>query len=389
MRVLALEPYYGGSHRAFLDGWHAHSDHQFTIVGLPAYKWKWRMRQSAITMAQDCAERLARGEVWDVLFCSDMLNLAEFRGLAPLPVARLPAVVYFHENQLTYPVRYEKERDYQFGLTNLTSCLSAEEVWFNSEFHRRDFLGAIPRMLRKMPDYRPLDAVEKILERSCVEPPGIQEPAPRSRAREQGPMHILWAARWEFDKSPETFFRALRLLRTSAVGFRLSVVGESFRESPRVFVEARCEFDDEIVDWGFLPVEGYRRALARADVVVSTARHEFFGLSVVEAVAAGAYPVVPDRLAYPELFDAEACPEFFYDGRARSLAGRLRRLAKAITEGTSWKGNADRARRRVVRFFWKERAAALDRRLELLRARRARDAGSNVPRGRSPSRSPA
>ena len=92
MHILALEPYYGGSHQAFLDGWSAHSRHQWTTLGLPAYKWKWRMRHSAATFAARVAERLEWGEVFDLLFCSDMLNLAEFRGLAPVQVRNLPSV---------------------------------------------------------------------------------------------------------------------------------------------------------------------------------------------------------------------------------------------------------------------------------------------------------
>ena len=55
MRILALEPYYGGSHRAFLDGWVAHSRHEWTVLELPAYKWKWRMRHAAITLADRVA----------------------------------------------------------------------------------------------------------------------------------------------------------------------------------------------------------------------------------------------------------------------------------------------------------------------------------------------
>jgi len=48
VNILALEPFYGGSHRAFLDGWAAHSRHHWTVLGLSPRHWKWRMRHGAI-----------------------------------------------------------------------------------------------------------------------------------------------------------------------------------------------------------------------------------------------------------------------------------------------------------------------------------------------------
>ena len=89
MNVLALEPYHGGSHKAFLDGWSAHSRHTWDILGLPPNKWKWRMRHAAITFAREVTERVRAGQTWDLLFVSEMLNLAEFLGLASEAVQRL------------------------------------------------------------------------------------------------------------------------------------------------------------------------------------------------------------------------------------------------------------------------------------------------------------
>jgi glycosyltransferase involved in cell wall biosynthesis len=87
--------------------------------------------------------------------------------------------------------------------------------------------------------------------------------------------------------------------------FRLSVVGEQFRKSPDVFDQIRQRHEARILDWGFLPDRAeYDRLLGRADVVVSTALHDFQGLAVLEAMAAGCVALAPDRLAYPEYVPA-------------------------------------------------------------------------------------
>lgn len=238
MKILALEPYHGGSHKGFIDGLSRASGHAWTLLILPAHKWKWRMRHSAITFASEAAKLLNAGERWELLFCSDMLNLAEFAALVPPELATLPKVIYFHENQLTYPVRLEDERDYQFAMTNLTAALAADAVWFNSQFHMNSFLVALSRFLKSMPDHQPLAAIETIRTKSSVHPPGIGE-FPARPARKPGPIRILWAARWEHDKNPEDFFEAIGILKAQNVPFRLSVIGQSFRDQPEVFKLAR------------------------------------------------------------------------------------------------------------------------------------------------------
>ncbi len=47
----------------------------------------------------------------------------------------------------------------------------------------------------------------------------------------------------------------------------------------------------------------YQALLQQSNVVLSTALHDFQGIAVLEGVAAGCIPVVPNRLAYPELFE--------------------------------------------------------------------------------------
>lgn len=339
MNILVLESYYGGSHKAFIDGLCEASRHEWTLLALPAHKWKWRMRHSAITFAAQADDLIESSQHWDLLFCSDMLNLAEFIALAPRRLASLPKVIYFHENQLTYPVRAEDERDCHFAMTNLTSALAADAVWFNSQFHMGSFLGALARFLNAMPDYQPTESVEEIRLKSSVHPPGIGD-LPLRQKRKPGPLRILWAARWEHDKNPEDFFEAIAILKARNVRFRLSVIGQSFRDQPEIFTRARKDSCDLIDYWGYQErSEDYKRALCEADVVVSTANHEFFGIGLVEAIAAGACPLVPQRLSYPEILGLgriEGADRFLYDGTVADLAGKLSELAACIEDGVLW-----------------------------------------------------
>ena len=319
------------------------------------------MRHSAMTFADRVAKGVAQGERWDRLWVSDMLDLASFRGLAPPEVARLPTLAYFHENQLTYPVREERERDLHFAFTNLTTALAADRVAFNSEFHRRELLAAFETLVVRMPDHQPKGAVAAVTAKSEVLPQGIDPIPPRSGPRRPGPLRILWVARWEHDKDPETFFAALDRLVVQGVDFRVNVLGESFRQVPAIFEQARERFANHIDHWGYQETRAdYLAALQGSDVVVSTARHEFFGIAVVEAIAAGCFPLLPNRLAYPEILEALPSNErarHLYDDLPPSatvpvLADRLAELAGWVTEGRFDATLAEPARRAVARFEW-------------------------------------
>jgi len=189
-----------------------------------------------------------------------------------------------------------------------------------------------------------------------------ESPIPPST--ESGPLRIAWVSRWEHDKDPETFFAALRELANGGHEFRLSVLGESFGGVPACFGTAEREFADQIDHWGYLESsEDYRAALAAADVVVSTAEHEFFGIAVLEAVVAGCFPLVPNRLAYPEVLNGEAgC---FYSGMADGLVGRLAELSEKKAAGTLETGRKRRIERLLGRFGMATTANEKDRAVEL------------------------
>ena len=297
LQVLAIEPYFGGSHRAFLHGLAERSRHRFQLLTQPARFWKWRMRGSAIRLA----ERMNRSRFEpQVILASDMLSLAEFMAMYR---RKIPAVLYMHENQLVYPTRVTDERDVHFGFTNITSCLAASRVLWNSGYHMESFLEAAYDLLRKMPDERPEGTIASIRERSMVIPPGVDLAAIDAvDIKRQNPPVILWNHRWEHDKRPELFFEAMSRLDALDLDFQVAVLGESFEDKPEVFVKAKKSLEDRIATFGYVKdLEEYHRWLGRSAISVSTADQENFGISAVEAAYAGARPLWPDRLSYPEL----------------------------------------------------------------------------------------
>ncbi len=302
LNVLVLEPYYGGSHKQFLDGLARHLPFRFRPMTLPARKWKWRMRLAAPHFAR-LLER--SGERFDLVLCSTFLDVAAFRGLAPSWVNDVPVLTYFHENQFAYPVQKEVQRDFHFALTNVTTALASDSVAFNSRYNLDSFLEGAAGLLRHAGDMQMEDPSEAIRQKARVLPPGMEFreiDAAVSPLPSAVPV-VLWNHRWEYDKGPEVFFNALFELSAEGLDFGLIVLGEEFERSPHVFGEARQRLSEKMLHMGFTQDRReYARWLRRGSVAVSTALHEFFGLAVIEAVRAGCRPLLPRRLSYPELF---------------------------------------------------------------------------------------
>lgn len=343
MRILWLDPFHGGSHAAVAAGYAAHSAHAVSLLALSiAGGWRWRMRGGAVTLARMAREAGARP---DLIVASDMLDLATFRALTADLLAGVPAALYFHENQLTYPLPPGRQRDLSFAWINYTAALVADAVFFNSDFHRRDLLGALPGLLGRYHDYRELETVEQIAAKSRVLPPGVDLASlagPEPPEGRDGPPVILWNSRWEYDKQPGVFFAALEGVEAAGVEFRLIVAGEHIDPRAPEFEAARERWAHRIIHWGYAPTrEAYGALLRRADLVVSAAAQEFFGIGVVEAMACGCAPLLPRRLNYPDLIPPELHDICLYerdDDLAAALVAALGR-ARAVPRDT-WRAIA-------------------------------------------------
>lgn len=319
MNILLLAPYFGGSHRAWAQGYARHSRHEIKFLTMPARFWKWRMHGGAATLARQLQELEGKP---DLLLATDMLNLPAFLGFTRRRLSDVPVVLYCHENQLTYPLQEGEKRDLTYGMINWLSMLAADWVLFNSRFHRDGWFEELPKMLKHFPDYNHLPMVPDVRARTEVLPVGCDLRAvdkARTQKSEKAPL-ILWNQRWEYDKDPQTFFRALDILVEQDVEFRVALAGSNVRQQPEEFETARRRLGKRVVHYGRADRKLYHRLLWESDVVVSTARHEFFGIAVVEAIYSRCFPVLPDRLAYPEIIPRAHHARCLYQGFEELIA---------------------------------------------------------------------
>ncbi|MBX3053206.1 MAG: DUF3524 domain-containing protein [Caldilineaceae bacterium] len=336
--VWLVSPYHTGSHLSWADSYARHSRQPILPLTMAGRFWKWRMQGGSIELAEQARHRLAQSPPPAAILATDMLNLPVWLGLLrrDLP-PDVPVFLYMHENQLTYPPRPDEKPDLTYAMTNWLSQLAADRVIFNSDYHRQSWFGGLPNLLKHFPDYNHLDKIEAVRARSLVLPVGIpcaQIEAARGTASvqkaektgEDAPL-ILWNQRWEYDKRPDRFFRLLSRLADAGIDFRLAVAGENFRRQPAEFEEARQRLAPHIVQWGFVEsASAYRALLCQADLVISTADHEFFGISILEAIVGGAFPLLPNRLSYPELIPPELHPACLYTDAEDLFAKAAHRL---------------------------------------------------------------
>ncbi|KAF5299685.1 hypothetical protein FQA39_LY11480 [Lamprigera yunnana] len=297
--VVFIEPFYGGSHKQLIDTLIKHIPNS-NVVMLSDKKWHWRARCGALVLSTlipfITTER--------VMFCSSVLSLAELLGLRP-DLHKLKKVVYFHENQLVYPIREIKQRDVQFAYNQITTCLAADIVVFNSYYNKTSFLDNLINVIKMFPDNKPKDLRSRI-ESKCMVLYFPLDLSLGTSKRNLNVLHITWPHRWEFDKDPETFINIIKRLKSDNVNFRLSLLGETFADVPEIFDEAKDMLKDEIVNFGFIQDKSeYFTVLQTCHVAVSTARHEFYGVSMLEATFYGCLPLVPNRLVYPEIYPAK------------------------------------------------------------------------------------
>lgn len=301
MRVVVVEPYYGGSHRAWADGYRDHSAHEIVLVTHPARFWKWRMHGGFLTLADEVARYVQASGPPDAILASSMMDVAAFGGAIRRVIPNVPIATYVHESQFTYPLSPADRVDMTYAMKNWSSVATADLVVFNSEYHRTVFGTEVHRLLNGFPDMKHLDRIPIVLDGSIVVPVGVDAQALAIRARTPSrPPLVLWNHRWEHDKGPDELLDIVSGLVASDAEFSMAMCGEVFVSVPPMYAAVVAMLGDRLVHEGWATRPDYLALLSSASIVLSTAHQEFFGIGVVEGIAAGAHPVLPNRLVYPE-----------------------------------------------------------------------------------------
>lgn len=364
MQILIIEPYFTGSHQAWAEGYQNYSAHDVKILSLGGQFWKWRMHGGAITLAhQFLKQRLDP----DLILATDMLDLTTFLALTRPKTLRKPVAIYFHENQLCYPWSPSdrdviQKRDRHYGFINYTSALAADAVFFNSAYQKECFLDELHKFLTHFPDHRGMENIERIAAKSETLHLGLDlhsfDRYKLDREVRAKPT-ILWNHRWEYDKNPDEFFRALMILHERGLKFEVAILGENFSRKPTEFQSGREKLGAKVVQFGFVTeFAQYAEWLFSSDIIPVTSNQDFFGASAVAAIYCGCYPILPNRLAFPEIFPIELYPENFYH-RFKELVEKLEWAIKNI-EIIRGKNYSDK----VEKYSWRCMAPQYDSRLE-------------------------
>ena len=366
LNILALEPFYGGSHKSFIDQLIKHSAHNWKLLTLPEEFWRWRTRSAALDFADQIENLNLQANDIDLIFATSLVNTAELRGLLPRKLATKKIICYFHENQLAYPVPEKGSLHQDAALANIKTALSSDINWFNSKFNLNSFLKNIPSFSKILPNPLPSGLTTKIAQKSEIVPLGIELPQPvKPVSNTENSLHIVWAARWEHDKNFKDFFKALIMLEENRVDFKLSVLGESgLHYQPKEFNRCRKRLDSKIINWGYAQSkEKYFNQLADADIFVSSANHEFFGIAAVEAAGTKTIPLLPDRLAYPEIFSKE----FLYDNTPEALCQKLLKFIKLKKNNNqALLSLQEKARETALKYSWQNSINHYDSKLQTL-----------------------
>ena len=348
-RILLISAYPAQSHRYWQRQFEAILGPvaDITALTLPARYYSWRHQGSALSFLDPTHQRILK-QNFDRVVCTSACNLCELRGLNP-QLSRYPNLVYFHENQFAFPGKQNLTALRTMQVTEIYTALAADQLAFNSKFNADSFLDGAAELLKQLPDEVPGHLLDTIAQKLTILPVPLSIPetvhsslnssATTMTKRPNGYLRVLWNHRWEDDKGLDLLAAIIEQSHRQALPVHFVIGGPRHPKAATAFQKQIAPFSNLVSILPYFPDHRhYLVEVSRCHAVLSTAKHEFQGIAVMEAALMGLYPVVPNHLVYPEYIPSKYC----YDQNANDRSETVRNACKALEKAChfnqpSWK----------------------------------------------------
>ncbi len=306
--VVLLEPWFEGSHAQWCIGWQQASRHNINVVRGPQGGWRKSLRAGSVFFANQLEKN---HPTVDVIVASSPIDLAGVIGCSSGSFRNKPFILYMHESQFGYPPGLKGPPAEHLLATDFNAIKASTLTLVASNYHRKLLKEALTEFAEELF----LGYTTEALAGFHIDtlPIGVDLIEPR-RNDLSGAHRILWNHRWSADKDPEGFVSAIKKLERENYDFEVIAIGPVERSGSTQFLRLKKILGSRLIASGEQSRNSYINCLQTADIVCSTSRHEFFGVSVVEAISAGARPLLPNRLSYPELVPGHLSDSFLYSG---------------------------------------------------------------------------
>jgi glycosyltransferase involved in cell wall biosynthesis len=350
LKVLFIEPFMQGSHATVVKNYREHSQHEIFPLTLRGKHWTKNLCSGAAKLSKRIDQDPSLSAC-DVVIATDLMQQGDFYTLQQKHFQNTAKIFFAHEHQFV-PANgstYDKDKNVKFS--NIVSALCVDKCFFLSPSSMNEFISGIREYLNEA-HVRSIEAKSESIDL------GVEFSALERYKSEKSTdcATVLWNHRLGNERNPLPFFRALKGLSAEGLNFRVIIAADiSTDEVSSELQSIIGQLGDKVIHAGF--VKG-RRKLAKlcwkSNISVSTSLAESFGLSVAESIYCKCWPVLPNRLTYPQFIPDQYHGDHLYNGDEDLIA----KLRWAIMNFRGLK--TDVLQKRIAEYSWEKIAPKWD-----------------------------
>jgi glycosyltransferase involved in cell wall biosynthesis len=351
LRVLYFEPLYiGGSHELQARGFLDHTRHNVSFVGRPILtNWLDNYFYGPKVLTS-----FVKSSIPDLnaIIATDMSSYGHASTICQLLGSEeIPLIINFLEHDFAWPQSQDRKNvAAAIPMLTLASTKVANKILFQTKYSYQSLMDGARKIVVQA-------EVEKIEAKCQIVPAGVDFAAiEKHRAEKQNEIPtILFNHRCDYDKNWPQFLDAVSVLNSEGVKFDLILTGSPNEKVPEELNDRIAGLKDHVKHVGYVESrEEYAKLLWQSDIVCSTSLQECFGISVVEAVYCDCFPILPNRLSYPELIPSEHHDQHLFN----SFDELVQLLRVAIANHKTLKDAS--LHRHVEKFDWSIVAPQID-----------------------------